>query len=154
METLTPTTQENLNSILIDILKGAKGAGAEIYATSKAGLIKAVDFAQDQAPLVVQEFLKWKMLESVVYLVAGLIVIGILGYIIKRMLNARTEEKKEDNDADCFGYEFTSVILSIICGILFFSMIVPQTLRIVKISVAPRVYLIEYASDLYKGNKR
>ncbi len=43
--------------ILIDVLKGVKDAGSEMYATSKVGLAKAVDFAVEQAPIVVQELL-------------------------------------------------------------------------------------------------
>lgn len=49
--------QETINSVVIDILKGVKETGSEIYGVTKEGLIKAVDFAQEQVPLVIQEFL-------------------------------------------------------------------------------------------------
>ncbi len=48
--------QETINAVLIDILKGAKDASSEIYGASKTGIVKAVEFAQEQSPMVVQEF--------------------------------------------------------------------------------------------------
>jgi len=40
-------TQETINTILIDVLKGVKETGSELYAAGKAGVAQAVDFAFD-----------------------------------------------------------------------------------------------------------
>lgn len=146
------STQETFNSVLIDMLRGVKTASGEVFAASKTMIVKAIDFAQDQALLVVQEFLKWKMLEAVIYLIVGIFVICLAGYFIRKSLNICTEKKKEDQNSDCSGYVLISILFSIISTIVFFFLVVPETLRIVKINVAPRVYLIEYASDLYNNN--
>jgi uncharacterized membrane protein len=144
-------TQETFNAVLVDMLRGVKTASGEVFAASKTMIVKAIDFAQDQAPLVVQEFLKWKMCESIIYLIVGIFAIGISGFFIKKILASRTETK-ENYSIDGNPCVIGSVVLSIVSAIVFFAVVVPNTLRIVKITVAPRVYLIEYASDLYNGN--
>lgn len=57
--TITNIPQETINSVFIDMLKGANDASGEIYGAGKIGIVKAVDFVTEQAPLVVQEFLTW-----------------------------------------------------------------------------------------------
>ncbi|RTK98591.1 MAG: hypothetical protein EKK57_11375 [Proteobacteria bacterium] len=144
METLTPTTQETLNSVLIDMLKGVKTEGANIYTASKTALIKAVDFANEQAPQVVYEFLKWKMMEAIVYLVVGVVAIVIIGYVTYKFV----KWMKKRND---YSPSPALIIPFFLLPTIIFSCIIPKTLNVIKISVAPRVYLIEYAADLYKG---
>jgi hypothetical protein len=81
--------QETVNSILIDVLKGVKDASSEMYATSKVGLAKAVDFAVEQAPIVVQEFLSWKMGEAifnvVLYTIVTIILLCVVRFLFKKI---------------------------------------------------------------------
>jgi len=82
-------TQETVNSILIDVLKGVKDAGSEMYATSKVGLAKAVDFAMEQAPIVVQEFISWKMGDAIFncifYSIGVIILLGAIIWLKKKL---------------------------------------------------------------------
>jgi hypothetical protein len=131
--------QETINSVLVDILKGAKDAGREIYGASKTGIVKAVDFAQEQAPLVVQEFLTWKFAQATIWTVVSVIGLIVLGYIIKKCYDWLEESSGGS-------------IVGVIFGKVFFVMVVfmgliPNVEQMVKVKVAPRVYIIEWVSD-------
>jgi hypothetical protein len=145
-------TQETFNGIIVDMLRGVKNASGEIYAASKTMIVNAIDFAQNQTPLVVQEFLKWKMMEAIVWLIVGIISLLVISYISYRVfIFFRKVDNKPDyfGNVDYFGRIMTTFVSAFILPSVIFMCIIPNTLRIVKIKIAPRVYLIEYVSDLY-----
>ena len=135
--------QETINTILIDVLKGVKETGSELYAAGKAGVAQAVDFALQQAPLVVQEFLSWKMSEAIINLiffgVGTLILLFCLVFLLKKA------KKNIENDAIVpifFGTAFTVIVL-----IALLNNIKKDIQTVVKIKLAPRVYIIEYVTN-------
>ena len=136
-------TQETINTILLDVLKGAKEVGSEIYSAGKAGLIQAVDFAMQQAPLVVQEFLSWKMSEAIINLIffgaAFVIAFCFFVFLIKK---ANKYIHSEAIVAIGLGMVGTLVIMIS----LLFNFIKPDIQTIIKIKLAPRVYIIEYVT--------
>ncbi len=134
--------QETINTILIEVLKGVKETGSELYAAGKAGVAQAVDFALQQAPLVVQEFLSWKMSEAIINLiffgVGTVILLFCLGFLLKKA------KKNIENDAIVpifFGTVFTVIAL-----IFLLRNIKNDIQTIAKIKLAPRVYIIEYVT--------
>lgn len=139
--------QETINSVVIDILKGVKETGTEIYGVTKEGLVKAVDFAQEQVPLVIQEFLTWKFYEALIELVCSFGILGLIGGFVY-MVFRHTKNIKDDFDR----WALRTVIF-VFSGIF----IVPISTRsinlrqpintMVQIKVAPRVYMIEYVAD-------
>ena len=135
--------QETINSVLIDILKGAKDAGSEIYGASKTGIVKAVEFAQEQSPMVVQEFLMWKFAQSVIWVIVGVIAIGALGFLIKKCVSKLKNSKSDEDQIYLLPIAISVVISVVIC----FANIVPNVGQIVKVKVAPRVFMIEWVSD-------
>lgn len=143
--------QETINAVLIDILKGAKDASSEIYGASKTGIVKAVEFAQEQSPMVVQEFLVWKFAQSVIWVIVGLIAIGVLGFLIKKCVANWKNPELFERDL----YVLPIVMSSILIGVICFVNIVPNVEQIVKVKVAPRVFMIEWVSDqVIDKNKR
>ena len=135
--------QETINTILIDVLKGVKETGSELYAAGKAGVAQAVDFALQQAPLVVQEFLSWKMSEAIINLiffgVGTVILLFCLVFLLKKA------KKNIENDAIVpifFGTAFTVIVL-----MMLFGTIKNNIQTIAKIKLAPRVYIIEYVTN-------
>ena len=136
-------TQETINTILLDVLKGAKEVGSEIYSAGKAGLIQAVDFAMQQAPLVVQEFLSWKMSEAIINLIffgaAFVIAFCFFVFLIKK---ANKYIHSEAIVAIGLGMVGTLVIMIS----LLFNFIKPDIQTIIKLKLAPRVYIIEYVT--------
>jgi hypothetical protein len=136
-------TQETVNSILIDVLKGVKDAGSEMYATSKVGLAKAVDFAMEQAPIVVQEFISWKMGDAIFncifYSIGVIILLGAIIWLKKKL------EKLESYEPEVVIYSLTLVLC---IGLAVASMIpIKDNIEtIIKIKLAPRVYILEYVT--------
>ena len=139
--------QETINAVLIDILKGAKDASSEIYGASKTGIVKAVEFAQEQSPMVVQEFLVWKFAQSVIWVIVGMIAIGVLGFLLKKFVSKLKNSESSDSEL----YIIPTVISSILIVVICFINIVPNVEQMVKVKFAPRVFMIEWASDQVIG---
>jgi len=139
-------TQETVNSILIDVLKGVKDASSEMYATSKVGLAKAVDFAVEQAPIVVQEFLSWKMGEAIfnviAYTIAAIVLFSVLRFLLKKIKEADMNSSPEEIVPIGLGFLFCSVVFCLI----IFTQLKPNIETIIKIKLAPRVYILEYVT--------
>jgi FtsH-binding integral membrane protein len=134
--------QETINTILIDVLKGVKETGSELYAAGKAGVAQAVDFALQQAPLVVQEFLSWKMSEAIINLiffgVGTVILLFCLVFLLKK---AKKYSDHEEIVPIFFATAFTVIVL-----IFLLRNIKNDIQTIAKIKLAPRVYIIEYVT--------
>lgn len=140
--TVATVGQETLNNVLIDILRGAKDAGHDIYGASKMGIAKAVDFATEQTPLVVQEFCKWKFAEATINYIGCFLALLVLGWWLRKLL-------RTFNDASSNGEIFT-ILVTIVVGILIVVAgvnFVNNVKDSVKISIAPRVYIIDYVTD-------
>lgn len=138
--------QEALNNILIDILKGAKEASGEIYGASKTGIVKAVDFATEQAPLVVQEFLAWKSAEAIFNIVIVSIALFFMYKLIQWGFKAAKSCEEPDGVMGVMSLGF-GIILSIV---LITKGLVGNAEQLIKIKVAPRVYIIEWMSNQIK----
>tara|TARA_R110000868_G_scaffold222915_1_gene474739 strand:+ start:427 stop:855 length:429 start_codon:yes stop_codon:yes gene_type:complete len=135
--------QETINSVLIDILKGAKDAGSEIYGASKTGIVKAVEFAQEQSPMVVQEFLMWKFAQSVILVIFGVIALGVLGYLFKKCVDLF----RESEGLSMIPGFFCVLMIVLVCC----KNVVPNIEQMVKVKIAPRVFMIEWVSNQVTG---
>jgi hypothetical protein len=137
----------NLNSVMIDILSGVRDAGKEIYGASKDAIRSSVNFAQEQAPLVVKEFLRWHMARAVLYAIGFFIPSYFILYFARKLY----KYAKEQDSGDAYG---VSAILSAI-GLAFFIFGVgSQLMTVTKIAIAPKVYIIEYVVDTIQGDHR
>ncbi len=134
--------QETINTILIDVLKGVKETGSELYAAGKAGVALAVDFALQQAPLVVQEFLSWKMSEAII----NLIFFGVGTVILLFCLVFLLKKAKKNIENDAIVPIFFGTLFTVITLIALLGNIKNDIQTIAKIKLAPRVYIIEYVT--------
>ena len=135
--------QETINTILIDVLKGVKETGSELYAAGKAGVAQAVDFALQQAPLVVQEFLSWKMSEAII----NLIFFGVGTVILLFCLVFLLKKAKKNIENDAIVPIFFGTLFTVITLIALLNNIKKDIQTIAKIKLAPRVYIIEYVTN-------
>ena len=135
--------QETINTILIDVLKGVKQTGSELYAAGKAGVAQAVDFALQQAPLVVQEFLSWKMSEAII----NLIFFGVGTVILLFCLVFLLKKAKKNIENDAIVPIFFGTLFTVITLIALLNNIKKDIQTVVKIKLAPRVYIIEYVTN-------
>lgn len=155
------TIQATLNDVVIDILRGAKSAGAEVYNTSKSAVVASVDFAKQRVPDVVDQFIKWKITERVVYVIGWLVVACCL-YVVSNKIKVWSDKfriEHPDELHDRYGnltqYETgmffkwatrVGAIAIITFNIWFNGM------TIAKILIAPKVFLIEYVVDVINVN--
>lgn len=144
-----------LNAALVDAITKSTAATGEvfdagkllatdIYSVTKTGASKAMDFATAQIPDVVEQLLMWKTAEAIVYILAVLLL-TLLFWVFQRKIAAYA---KENNDvAALLLYNiFAGAGLLIGGG----TTLVINLLVVVKITIAPKLYLVEYAAELLK----
>lgn len=146
---ITSTNVSSLNSVVIDLLMGAKSVGNEIYAASKEGIASAVAFTQEQAPMVMNEFLMWKFMNSTLnfigYVCLIILFLAIIRYVFKLAKSMNDEAVPSSLNDDP-----VVPILGALSMILIMSRLVflagAELKEMVQIKVAPRIYTIEWVS--------
>lgn len=144
------TVATNINEAVIDILRGVKSAGGEIYSASKTAITKSVDFTMEQAPLVVSEFLHWRMAESIIYAIIWLIPAMLFIYFARRCRIRSESADVPNNDShntDKGDYTGFKWLFRIVGALIIMIVLATNGMTITKIVVAPRVYLLEYVVD-------
>ncbi len=121
---------ENAEQALVEILNKAVEVG---------------DFMTEQAPLVVQELLAYKTVSHL----ATLVVLAIGSILLASVAKWSFREIKSEKHYDAGGYWI------LMCASGFFSSLmllgaIDNLLQTVKVFVAPRVYLLEYAAELVR----
>jgi hypothetical protein len=141
---------DTINGMVVEMLRGAKEVGADIYNATHDAIVSGVDFAQEQAPLVVKEFLTWRAWESGLHLIfAVLSLVGVLigAYVAYKWLKKANELKTEPVSMLYAVGAAVIVVVSLVWIPGTFKTIKQSSMALVKIKVAPRVYLIEYVSE-------
>ncbi len=113
--------------------------------TVKANIGAVVDKLQEQAPLLVQEILRWSFAKNATLLICTIVVL----YFIctrKKMWNYLWEDLKDDFTPIGF---FGSIFMIAVIGVSFVSGI-SCFLTCIQIWIAPRLFLLEYISHLFK----
>lgn len=156
------TIQSTLNDVVIDILRGAKTASSEVYNASKSAVVASVDFAKQQVPDVVDQFIRWKLAEKIIHS-SGWFLFVILFLVISRKINLWTNDYKAKYPNDLHnGYKFTDYelgvffnwVFKIVATIITVFVIWFNGVTIAKIVIAPKVFLIEYVVDTINTNRR
>lgn len=112
-------------------------------------LRKAVEFAGDQAPLVVQEMLRWRLIEHTVWGVLFSLVAAALLLMVWRLCRRLRSDDLTCRDEDsCWAFLFANGLGSAVSGLLA----VYCWVTVVKIQVAPRLYLLEQISKMLGGD--
>lgn len=104
--------------------------------------MQAGDFLVEQAPMVVQELLAYKTAEHAIYSVVFFLVCAISTSGAFNRLNSY----RKVGDPDDLGWFMVLSFLSASSLLLFVS----DLLSLVKVMIAPKVYLLEYAAALVK----
>lgn len=117
----------------------------------KTGIDLASTFLGEQLPLVAQEIIKWGLGKAIFYtsMWAVLAIISfVFSFIGHRVQIKKRGEKEWDWDKDGGAWAF---LLCLVLGFILLIASFSQTYYIVKIAVAPRVYLIEQLIQMTKG---
>lgn len=138
-------------------------------------LEQGMDLAKAQAPLLVEEILRWGVWHALILIVVAAILLLVWGgvcravWVLARRIDAQRAEKrrkaKEQQSGvsvlaghpweawanlpwDWEGYWAGVSISGLVVGTVAAVMTVSACAQIIKITVAPRLYLIEYLRDV------
>lgn len=135
-----------LEQVLVDTIKKASEVTGEAIDGVKGVTGKAIDFASAQIPDIIHQLLIWKAAEAVLYLVVSCLAIWLFFVLRKRFKVFIKGSFDED-----MGWVFFYVLGGAFLIVLPVLQIIASTLLILKIWLAPKLYLIEYAASLMKG---
>lgn len=126
-----------LEQVLVDTIKKSTEVGGEIYTASKDAIAKGVDFAQQQIPDVIHQLLMWELTQAIVWLIVS-VVLFVIAY------KSLTDKWLEWSDG-------ATVISATVAGIVGVVVFLHNLLLMLKILIAPKLFLIQYATDLVKS---
>lgn len=126
-----------LDQVLIDTITKVSNVSGEIYDGAKKVTGQAIDIAMQQAPDIVNQLLMWKFAENATWFLFAILLIVLC---IKS-----TKKYWDESDGAII---LATGSLTIMGSVVF----VLSLLEMIKIMIAPKIYLIEYAANLLKGN--
>lgn len=124
---------------------------AQILTKAVSTVETAGQFLVDEVPEVVHQLLVWKFTLSLVGFIA--ILIGLAMFItlaVAGLKEVNNPKNKYDNDGPFAVFMIGAIGSIVMVCVLFGTMFEGHTLDWLQIKVAPRIFLIEYASDLIK----
>lgn len=111
----------------------------EIIRSTKEGVIKGFQYAYNQLPDIIAQFLSWEFYNRLIWVLIGvtLLIIGTVGYLrLAKFVRSTHDRKRDYGGAEFFlGVSFWLIGASIALTHLF---------QLVKIVVAPKIYLIQW----------
>lgn len=126
---------EQANKILIELLQKAV-----------RGIDGAVSFSQAQIPDVIHQLLVWNAVTTLIVQIVSIVFIGVYIWLGIKSIRILFEDCRYD------GSEIMAMIWLIVGGISSFVFIVAffNSFDWLKIWLAPKLYLLEYAASLIK----
>ena len=125
---------------------------AKVLETALNGLQKTGEFVVEQAPDLVRQLILYKTATYAVALLFGLILLSITLVSIRKLLKARKAYiASRGGYADAFAYEFPAALIGFVGGGSGLALISTNTFNLIKITLAPKVWLLEYAAALVRG---
>lgn len=126
----------------------------EVLQTALAGLINKVtqgaevagEFLVEETPEVLEQLLMWYGAYNFIYFLLGIVGIVLVPYLSINGMRKGTKLDKEDKSSPVGGFIFIGSVIGGVLGIA-------QTLSLLnltwlKIWIAPKIWLIEYAATL------
>lgn len=124
-----------------------------------SGMEEAVEFSQAQIPEVIEQLLMWKFWESLIFTLIPLVFLMFFVSLFVVAARRAFKAKGLDNETPQYkfwwnadglsGIGFVVLFLLTICSLFSFIALVRETdLVWLQIAIAPKLYLLEYASSL------
>lgn len=139
-----------LESTVISFLDATQNAGNKL--SDAAG--KVIDFASNEIPLVIKEYLNWHFAVSLIWFSTAILVLITAGFLFYKNVVKMWNDKwstgyRQDTPTDVGLVGVMTIVLTMIC-LVFCPIIAANNLDWLKISIAPRVYLIDQFQHLAK----
>jgi len=137
------STNDELNKVLIDAIN-----------STKDGVGQAVDFAVAQAPDVIQQLLLWRAVDSIISCLVGLLCFLAI-YLFWRFVKSYPQPESFSSGNLVWWdkgelHPLTAIFGGIAVIVLFICAIGLINLTWLKIWIAPKLFLVEYAASLVK----
>ena len=110
-----------------------------IIEKTKEGVLRGVELAQEQMPELIQQLLLWHGIKSFLFFLLGVVILVGTGILLKIII-----PKTRWNEPEVVCYMF--FIFPIVSGFT----VVLGNITWLKVLVAPKLFLIEYISNLIK----
>jgi hypothetical protein len=127
-----------------------------IIEKTKEGIIKAIDIAEKECPIVIKEIVQYNLMYHLVWFLLAILMLIASCFTIAALLKVMNKEFKEDETRGTHWWQagptFKTIVLAlatvglIIAGIYNFV----THLEWIKCLVAPRLFLIEYVMQFIK----
>ena len=128
-----------------------QGALTSLINKSLGGLDAATDVLTAELPEVITQLLLWYGVSSFIYSVVGLSLTGVSIWIVKETYSRFKKAEKgtylKDYDGDI---NMGVLVNGLVSAIVFMVVIIMFNLTWLKIWIAPKIWLIEYAASLAK----
>lgn len=121
----------------------------EVLVVVKDGAAWSAAVAKQEIPLVVEEYLRWGLVEALLWAVVFVLVAVVLLKAGKLCREFPYKDEKY-NEAKDFGMFMGHMGFRGLAALVFTLNTVPHVLGAVKILTAPRIYLLEQLSALVK----
>lgn len=131
--------------VLETLVSKAKSYGGKI----EDGLSKAVDYGMTEIPIVVTEFLKWRLWRHGIYaFIPGAAVLAAI--IAAIVLIGRANKDRWNSDGLCMITAIWSAATLVGGSVIVWNIVMPNLMSFIQILVAPRIYLLESLAHLVK----
>lgn len=111
-------------------------------ATLQDYTIQGIEFTKEQAPLVIQEYLTFQMVYHLSIVLISLIVFILIHRFLNKIIN-----KENDPDSALTFFSWAGKLVAFFLAIPFLQ----SGFIALKIIIAPKIYLIEFAASLIKS---
>lgn len=113
---------------------------------------KTGQFVIEQAPDVVQQLILYYTVLYWAYIAFGLLVLAVgMTLSVRSFKSALARAEKHDyKDADDFGQFWFGMLAGVVSSVAFLFLFINNISAALKITLAPKVWLIEYAANLIR----
>lgn len=118
----------------------------ELLVFIKVGILEGAAFVANEAPILIQEIIKFSTIRCGVFVVWGIAVIFISVWVFKKLKKTSNERKWLKNDEPgimLFLFPIAGFIYGVVLLFLY-------SVVLLKIIFAPRLFLLEYIQQLIK----
>jgi hypothetical protein len=109
------------------------------------------DFTIEQAPIVVKEYLHWYLAESVFWAVLWLVIGVVAAIAVGRFIDACSDATNEFDKPSASAVRAMKIGFRTLLACITTVFVATQVYDIIKVTVAPRVVLIDFVRDTISG---
>lgn len=147
-------TTTNTEAVTNAVSSNLQDALAVIINKTVAGVDAASGFLQEQIPDVIHQLLVWKMASAILAIVVNVAIAVVAVVLLLKLYKKAKEEldKNRWNDGWMVATVISSCVYCVVGIPIHIITFYNASMMALQIWLAPKVWLIEYAAKLVKGN--